>query len=692
MAVERPYEAQNWATGDVITKNKMQHIEDGIAAIDTEFKELKDAFSFISPFSYDAKGDGITDDTEAFNAALASGLLLYIGGGNYYINGTVTLSENQKIIGDGQYLYSEKSRIILGPNGSIVVSSADCAIKGIKFVGEDATNNPETYHDGAIIASRVNYKDIDLTIEDCSFSGFKNAITVNGRGLYLRKCMFSNYDNAVVLNYVDTSQEMHRKYGGRAFIIKDNRFHTNSASTRDCNSILVSSGSTVYGMTIEGNYFDQNAGRVNFQGNATDVVVLGNQWIFPCVVNGSAIMSANSTILSDVLINDNTFTSHFRYAQDGNATLIYVYFGGLTYGVTISGNVFSYAENEAIFFAQASGTIITRNMFSSLSMDDTVSGKAISFGGIAVDTVIADNVYYDTEYYGKTQNRYFLTFGKSDSVKNLRSSNNVAVKGNTIDTSAVVLASATMVIDGSRITIKQTSHFGNAKFTISGLDSSSAYTISLNVLDKSDSYDIRYSVNNGTSLSMSARGVYTIHATSSEQGEIVLQLNPSSASGVYVAAVFDQIRIKKGALPDDGVISLTNINIYDNNVDSDADKRLLESIALRTVGNVIYTSRDDVEIGKSIKTNGGIATGVGAAFITGYIPIAPGYKYSINQGLSSSAYCNAFYNEEFEMVGYQLSSAAPVIATAPATAKYLRATGLSARVDEFAITVYGLPT
>ena len=36
MAVERPYEAQNWATGDVITKNKIQHIEDGIAAIDAE--------------------------------------------------------------------------------------------------------------------------------------------------------------------------------------------------------------------------------------------------------------------------------------------------------------------------------------------------------------------------------------------------------------------------------------------------------------------------------------------------------------------------------------------------------------------------------------------------------------------------------------------------------------------------------
>ena len=59
--------------------------------------------------SYGAKGDGVTDCTNAFRTAVATGKNVYVPAGNYLLKDSVTLStQGQKIFGDGRYLSSIK--------------------------------------------------------------------------------------------------------------------------------------------------------------------------------------------------------------------------------------------------------------------------------------------------------------------------------------------------------------------------------------------------------------------------------------------------------------------------------------------------------------------------------------------------------------------------------------------------------
>ena len=61
---------------------------------------------FVTVKDFGAKGDGVTDDTSAFNNAIAnmSGHCLYVPAGNYLISGTINISVNNfKLLGDFEY-------------------------------------------------------------------------------------------------------------------------------------------------------------------------------------------------------------------------------------------------------------------------------------------------------------------------------------------------------------------------------------------------------------------------------------------------------------------------------------------------------------------------------------------------------------------------------------------------------------
>ena len=68
--------------------------------------------------------------------------------------------------------------------------------------------------------------------------------------------------------------------------------------------------------------------------------------------------------------------------------------------------------------------------------------------------------------------------------------------------------------------------------------------------------------------------------------------------------------------------------------------------------------------------------------LTGYIPVVPGYTYTVNQSLGSSTYANGFFTADKTFISAEYSrGTAPLKLVAPENAAYLRVTGLKANKD-----------
>lgn len=89
---------------------------------------------FVTVKDYGAKGDGTTDDTAAFNAALNAAMCVYVPEGVYKIDGTITLKKiGQKLIGAGFYATrlissSSNTSLIIVPDGFSQVTISDMTL------------------------------------------------------------------------------------------------------------------------------------------------------------------------------------------------------------------------------------------------------------------------------------------------------------------------------------------------------------------------------------------------------------------------------------------------------------------------------------------------------------------------------------------------------------------------------------
>lgn len=96
-----------------------------LAQIQRDMASVKSDFNNISVFStpeyFGAVGDGVTDDSVAFQNALDSGKPVFLSKKNYYINSTINVPNDAKIVGaqgSDEYLSeSQNCIIIMGPNG-----------------------------------------------------------------------------------------------------------------------------------------------------------------------------------------------------------------------------------------------------------------------------------------------------------------------------------------------------------------------------------------------------------------------------------------------------------------------------------------------------------------------------------------------------------------------------------------------
>ena len=159
----------------------------------------------VSVKTFGAKGDGVTDDSAAFNTALKNlnGRILFVPKGTYIIKETILIPSNTAIAGDGETsILKACNGFPVGDDILKIYNQSNISITNIAVDGNSAINNKAAGHshiDGVHLLDIWNASNI--TVEKCHFKdNIYSAIRlINGNtNSVIRKCTFRNLDCGVI--------------------------------------------------------------------------------------------------------------------------------------------------------------------------------------------------------------------------------------------------------------------------------------------------------------------------------------------------------------------------------------------------------------------------------------------------------------------------------------------------------------
>lgn len=124
--------------------------------------------TFVTPQMYGAKGDGVTDDTVAFQNALAENDKVFVPKGNYLISGTLDISYKKSMFSDD----GQQATILYNGSDSVVKVGRMSIFRNINIIIKNAfngiifdTNNNTTLTGEPGLGSRVEHVNIDFDVE-----------------------------------------------------------------------------------------------------------------------------------------------------------------------------------------------------------------------------------------------------------------------------------------------------------------------------------------------------------------------------------------------------------------------------------------------------------------------------------------------------------------------------------------------
>ncbi|WP_106478097.1 glycosyl hydrolase family 28-related protein [Phytohalomonas tamaricis] len=170
-----------------------------LATGSTAGRALSDRFAdIVNVKDFGAKGDGSTDDTAAFLAAMTKGVA-YVPAGNYFIASTiaVTLSPTQDtgLVGTGP----ESSRLVFADGAGIRItegtesfSAGDKATCRFEKLGLETRGQGTASAISLINSDGGNAYSLDTSFSDLRLSGVTNDLYWSN-GIYAESCTFANF-------------------------------------------------------------------------------------------------------------------------------------------------------------------------------------------------------------------------------------------------------------------------------------------------------------------------------------------------------------------------------------------------------------------------------------------------------------------------------------------------------------------
>lgn len=289
-------------------------VKAAIEAVASDVNALEES-AFVSVKDYGAIGDGIADDSNAFQSAIDSGYDVYVPtshGERYKITKTLNISTPyQRIFSEPHCNIMELSiskGISFEPNTDTELFKVGTAAFNVCFFNLNMMQTSGSDRQYTAITTNIGDPSSDTYVIGCYFYNFETSVYVHGRGLHVESSSFVKTKYGIHLYYdstYDGSGLNSQEAGNRAHRIVNNRFH----------------GIADRAIYIEGSY------------------------------------------LSSIIVTDNMY-------DNGTGCFFDCY--AICYHATINNNVIGYNSTEAIRFrAEARYTTINGNNFYCAAADST---------------------------------------------------------------------------------------------------------------------------------------------------------------------------------------------------------------------------------------------------------------------------------------------------------------------------------
>lgn len=358
---------------------------------------------FVTPQLFGAKGDGVTDDTAAFQRAIDSGYAVYVPsskGEVYLITDTLDISRYAcpKIYGDAIYTKPGKSKIIFDLNVNYSSASQSTLLSKALFNVVDmqlfrmsglsfdcaSVNGGKV---GILIrALKDTLVDYDIDVDSCYIADFSRVVAFQGRGFTVTNSTIASCQRIGYFDWddsKDTNTSHPAEYDQRAIRFQNNRIHHTISG-----GVQIRTGHA-YGFVFSGNVLDNGSGYlITATDEAYNWNVTGN--LFQGIDVNSPVIELQGGA-RNCIFNSNTFSSDLTYWGTVTPPTNWISSGGTFEYCTIVGNNFKNCTGSGISVNNANNNVISGNICQGVGVNSETATPVIYATGAFENNCIVGN-------------------------------------------------------------------------------------------------------------------------------------------------------------------------------------------------------------------------------------------------------------------------------------------------------------
>lgn len=266
----------------------------------------------VTPEMFGAKGDGITDDTEAVQKCFLSHKNIFLTG-KYLVTKSVTIDNQVSVLGNNGT--NRNTGINFMPESEdlplFIISSSGNSFKNVSLWHDDS--------DGRGLMG-ICFKHIstdgnnDLFCSNCHFYGWNIVDYGQGRGHTFKSCLISVCKNLITVEYnfpvSSAEDDMQGILGFRRISVTENQFHSMHGHSLENSAIIILRDLTnehdCLGLEVLNNYMDSSAPFI-YSEVSLDGFIFSNNTIINLIANRHVIHCSgtikNSIIQSNIVDN-----------------------------------------------------------------------------------------------------------------------------------------------------------------------------------------------------------------------------------------------------------------------------------------------------------------------------------------------------------------------------------------------------
>lgn len=352
----KKYESAGSAVREQITAEKVarQNADASLnTAISTERARIDNltkpgTLGYVLPEMYGAKGDGVTDDTAAINAAFDSGYAVFFLEKTYLIDGEISTEITDGIV------YGNNATLKIKPNSakhySGLICHGSCVIRDLTIVGErnnhDGTDGEwgmclsandvhdcvfdnitciDGFGDGLYIGTsneNVPFDNRNITVRNCFFNNNRrnNISIIHGKNVVIESCYIGHANGTAPQTGIDV--EPNTEYQHADVYVKNCTFENNrmgDASAVGKNAkCFVSNSVSINDECQNGNDFSAYAGEMKVYGC---FILYAKRSVFSASGGEAQLNAYNNVVRNTATTSDHSSYDTIIYARNSTVKI-----------------------------------------------------------------------------------------------------------------------------------------------------------------------------------------------------------------------------------------------------------------------------------------------------------------------------------------------------------------------------------